>query len=130
MQNNDLIEALVLQKKLYSGFTEVFDLSRQLAEAIDRQDTVSVRMLIGMRQDPINRLAEIRGSLVEKISALPPEDGERLRALLNGGAAQGPAESQLAEQVAVNQRLLDKLLALDKRLNQKIGDKKSLFCAR
>ena len=34
------------------------DVTRQLAESLDRNDQVSTRMLIAMRQDPIRQLAD------------------------------------------------------------------------
>ncbi|MEI3361551.1 MAG: hypothetical protein V8R75_02680 [Oscillospiraceae bacterium] len=54
MQQNDLMDLLMLEKKIYNSLNEVQDLTRQLAEALDRQDQVSVRMLLTMRQEPID----------------------------------------------------------------------------
>ena len=47
--------------------------------------------------------------------------------LLNGAAAVGKEEERLAEQVALNGRLLKQIVELDRILNQKLGGEKSLY---
>ena len=90
MQQNDLMDLLMLEKKIYNSLNEVQDLTRQLAEALDRQDQVSVP-------------------------------------LLQGGAPAGPAEQPLAEQIATNRRLLEKVVEQDRRLSQRLGGKASYY---
>ena len=55
MTRDDWLELTVLERKKYNYLTEVQDVTRQLAESLDRNDQVSTRMLIAMRQDPIRR---------------------------------------------------------------------------
>ena len=55
------------------------------------------------------------------------EDAARLRALLQGGAPAGPAEQPLAEQIATNRRLLEKVVEQDRRLSQRLGGKASYY---
>ena len=45
------LELTVLERKKYNYLTEVQDVTRQLAESLDRNDQVSARMLIAMRQE-------------------------------------------------------------------------------
>ena len=61
MQQNDLMDLLMLEKKIYNSLNEVQDLTRQLAEALDRQDQVSVRMLLTLRQEPIGVIQDVQG---------------------------------------------------------------------
>ena len=127
MQQNDLMDLLMLEKKIYNSLNEVQDLTRQLAEALDRQDQVSVRMLLTMRQEPIDVIQDVQGRLLERQIALGGEDAARLRALLQGGAPAGPAEQPLAEQIATNRRLLEKVVEQDRRLSQRLGGKASYY---
>lgn len=112
---------------MYAGLTEVLDLSQQLAEAVDRQDHVSIRLLLSMRQAPIFQLKELDSNLRLKENDLEPEQAGHFRDLLNGGPPESEAEAPLAEQVAINQRLLGRVLELDQRISQKMGGERSVY---
>ena len=56
MTKSDWMDLTVLERKKYNCLSEVLDLSQQLGEAMDRNDDVSVRMLVAMRQDPLLQL--------------------------------------------------------------------------
>ena len=101
-------------------FNEVLDLSGQLAQALDRNDQTTVQMLVSMRKEPILQLSQARLALLEQRDGLPEADRERFSALLNGAAAQTEAESPLAEQVQMNNRVLTRVLDLDKAINFKL----------
>ena len=62
MSKDDWLELTVLEKKKYNYLVEIQDLTRQLAESLDRNDQVSTRMLVAMRQDPIRQLTEVEHS--------------------------------------------------------------------
>ncbi|MBR2481336.1 MAG: hypothetical protein IKB58_00580, partial [Oscillospiraceae bacterium] len=55
------------------------------------------------------------------------DDGGRLRALLNGAAAENADERGLANQIAMNERLLAQIRELDRVLSQKIARDKSFY---
>ncbi len=48
MTRNDWLELTVLERKKYNCLLEVEDVTRQLAEALDRNDPVAARMLVVM----------------------------------------------------------------------------------
>ena len=84
MTRDDWLELTVLERKKYNYLTEVQDVTRQLAESLDRNDQVSTRMLIAMRQDPIRQLAEVDSSEKARLNALTEEDRSRAEALRRG----------------------------------------------
>lgn len=127
MEQKALLDALVQVKRMGNLLNEVQDLSRQLAEAIDRDDRVSVELLAGMRREPIDKLVAAEEVLADQASSLPPEDGARLLALLGGAGAQTEEEKTLAELVGSNRRRLEQVLALDKVLNQKLTRENSAY---
>lgn len=127
MEQDVILKAHVQVKRIYSLLTEVLDLSRQLAEALDRNDQVTVRMLIAMRGEPVNKLRLARAVLEEQKMELSAEDGKRLAELLNGEPAKEEAEQALAAQVQMNRRLLQQVLELDQVLNRKIAREKSFY---
>lgn len=127
MDQKAMTDALVQVKRMSNLLNEVQDLSQQLAEAIDRDDRVSVEMLAGMRREPIDKLVTAEDVLADLAASLPPEDGARLLALLGGAPARTEEEKALAELVGSNRRRLDQVLNLDKRLNHKLTRENSVY---
>ena len=84
-------------------------------------------LLARMRQEPLLHLQEIRQGLIDAIPKLPEEEAITASRLLNGGPAGSPAEASLADQVAMNKRLLESVIALDKLISQKLGGDQSFY---
>lgn len=128
MKSEDLMDTLVLTKRMGNLLNEILDLSQQMAQAVDRSDEVTVGMLISMRSEPLEKLKVVHQALHTQLEAAAgSEEGERLAALLNGGKADGEAEEALAKQVAANARQWEKIAALERVLNKKIARDKSIF---
>ena len=130
MTKNDWMDLTVLERKKYNYLSEVMDLSQQLGEALDRNDDVSVRMLVAMRQDPILGLEEVKRATEIKRKDLSPEDQERLAFLAGGGAPQGAEETLYWNQAGSARRLLERVLELDRRLNRRLAGKDSFYGER
>ena len=47
------IELLVQLRKRYTVLSEIYDLTTQMGEALDRNDQTSFSMLLAMRQEPV-----------------------------------------------------------------------------
>ncbi len=131
MDEKNVMDALVRMKRIGNLLNEVEDLTRQLAESIDRNDQVSMSMLIGMRAEPLQKLQEADHAVREQLESLSdPDEAAALSAMLNGGA---PADSgdraqvMLCEQVAANKRRLAHILEVDRVLNQRLGREKSAY---
>lgn len=127
MDTSVLQKAQAQEKRMYTLLNETLDLSRQLADAVDRGDQVAMRMLLSMRGEPVKKMHSIRRFLEDQRDALAPKEARRLAELLNGGAAEREEEAALAHQIALNNRLLKQLVELDQILNRKIGRDKSLY---
>ncbi len=127
MEAPALLDALVQLKKIYAALNEALDLTRQLAEAVDRDDQITIHMLVSMRQEPTDKLAGANQALEQQRAALSTADKERLSALLKGGAAPEPEEVALANQAALNQRTLKQLVDLDRVVNRKLAREKSIY---
>ena len=127
MEAPALLDAHVQLKRCYTALNEALDLTRQLAEAVDRDDQVTTRMLVSMRQEPTDKLAQAQQALAQQRAALPAADSERLAALLKGAAAETAEEAPLANQVGLNQRVLKQLVDLDRVVNRKLTRDKSVY---
>ena len=79
-----LLDLQVLERKKYNLLNDVMDLSQQLATAMDRNDKVSVRMLVAMRQDPLTQLEEVKHNLSRRLLERIIELDRRLNHRLTG----------------------------------------------
>ena len=127
MEALTLLDAHVQAKRIYSLLNEVMDISRQMAEAVDRDDQVAIQMLVSMREEPVHKLRQARRALKEQRDALEPKSALRLSQLLNGEGAETEAEAPLAAQIGANRRLLEQLLELDRVLNRKVTREESIY---
>ena len=127
MEQATILDAHVQVRRMYNLLTEVQDLTLQMAQSLDRNDAVATQMLLDMRQAPLQKMAQAREALLLQLEELNQEDSARLRSILNGGTAISPEEKRLADQVAMNSRLMQQVQALDRQVNQKITRDKSIY---
>ena len=127
MTASQLLDAQVQEKRRYALLSELFDLTKQLAEAVDRDDEIATRMLLSMREEPLEKMRQVEENLTRQRSSLSEEDGRRLAELLSGAQAQRQEENALSGQVGTNRRLLGQLVELDKRVNKKVTREKWVY---
>lgn len=123
-----ILEELFLKERLlYIKLSEFEDLTRQLGEALDRRDEISVQMLLNMRGEPANQLQEADEQLRHRLLQLPEDDAIRARELLEGAEQQTPEEAALCGQVKQNQRLLQRCREMDRQISIRMGGNKSFY---
>ena len=125
MTEKAVMDALVQMKRTGNLLNEVEDLTRQMGEAIDRNDQVSLQMLIAMREEPLGKLQAADQAIRDQLELLTDKlEAAQLASMLNGGppADSGVrAQQQLCDQVAINNRRLKRILDLDEQLSQRLG---------
>lgn len=127
MTRDDWLELTVLERKKYNDLMEVQDLTRQLAESLDRNDQVSARMLIAMRQDPIRRLTEVDAGEKGRLASLPEEDRARAADLRQGRPPEEDGEAVFQEQAGKTRRLLEQVVELDRRVSTRMAGEQSFY---
>ena len=127
MTKGDWLDLTVLERKKYNQLSEVMDLSQQIGDALDRNDQVSLRMLVSMRQDPILQLEELKRAVAVKLASLSPEEQKRLADLQTGAAPQGEEETVYAGQTGSVRRLLERVVELDRRLSRRLAGENSFY---
>lgn len=127
MTKGDWLDLAVLERKKYNCLCEVMDLSRQMGEALDRSDDVSVRMLLALREDPLLQLRELKQAIDQKKESLSPEDRERVAVLGQGAAPRGEEETTYHSQAGAARRLLERIVELDERLNRRLAGDNSFY---
>ncbi len=127
MSKDDWLELTVLEKKKYNYLVEIQDLTRQLAESLDRNDQVSTRMLVAMRQDPIRQLTEVEHSGKLRLTVLAPEDRETVAALRKGAGPQDDGQRIFQEHAGKTRRLLEQIVELDRRVSLRMAGENSFY---
>lgn len=130
LSDQTLSTATAIQRKMYTSLTEVADLTDQLSQAVDRQDQVSVRMFLSMRQDEINQLTNCKAILQRQCAELPAEEGAQLRQILAGTADWAPATQAgqiLQHQVERNRALLKRVQQADQAVSRRLGGPTSYY---
>ena len=67
MEEKTVMDALVQMKRTGNLLNELWDLTRQLGESIDRNDQVSTQMLIAMREEPLGKLQDADQALRDQL---------------------------------------------------------------
>lgn len=130
MSEKELLEFHALLVKKYNCLNEVYDLTCQLGECFDRNDSVAVRMVMRMRRDPILKLGELKEIWDEKFGTLSQEGVEYLTDLADLAKGQKftlEAEKAYYKKAISTKKLNEKVIELDKRLNQRITGDKSVY---
>ena len=125
MTEKTVMDALVQMKRTGNLLNEVEDLTKQMGQSIDRNDQVSLQMLITMREEPLGKLQAADQAIRDQLELLPDKlEAAQLASMLNGGPPADPdarTQQQLCEQVASNHRRLKQILELDRLLDQRLG---------
>ena len=127
MTGGEWMDLAVLERKKYNYLNETLDLTQQLAENLERNDEVSARMLLAMRQHPILHLDEVNRACRARSQELTPEDRERVAQLLKGAEPQGKEERAFLEQAGRTRRLLERVVELDRRVSLRLGGDQSFY---
>jgi len=127
MTDQDLKELLELERKFNHKLNEALSVTTELAEAVSRQDHVSLRVLISMRQKPLLELQEISSYIDLKRMELSQADAQEFTHLLSGKPAEHPEEVPVADQIAANHRLAERLSELDRRVSYALCGEGSFY---
>nr|WP_302664876.1 hypothetical protein [uncultured Agathobaculum sp.] len=119
------MKLLVQLRKRYTALTETYDLTVQMGEALDRNDRTSFSMLLSMRQEPVLRLQELDVNIRRIVEIDAPDIKARWRALVDGDVPQDADEQMVVNQMQQNKRMIDRLVPIDKRINQVLSERKS-----
>lgn len=124
----DALKTLYEQKRTQMlRLREVSELTRQIAEAVDRRDELAIDMLLGEREAPLRAAYETETKIREELERLPESEAIRLDALLRGADAETEEEAELTNRVTQYRRLVGTIIEADKRLSLRLGGKSSFY---
>ncbi len=120
--------AVCFQKK-YNGFVEMESITKQLQDALNYDDVVTIRMMVRMRQQEIDNIdmtdrqwSEIADKLSKAQQDALKKGDDSLFAPENA-----PLVRRIGEIVQNSHRLLGRLIEEDKKVNRKLAGDKTFY---
>lgn len=119
-----------MQRK-YRGLLELERLTKELADLLGAGDRDSVQIVLKMRQSVIEEAHEEDAALRELLGALDREDYLHVSGLMNGNkeniSSLSFEEEKIVQLAGQTKNVLDKLIAVDKRISLKLAGKDSYY---
>ena len=120
MNEKTVMDALVQMKRTGNLLNELWDLTQQLGQAIDRNDQVSTQMLIAMREEPLGKLQAADQAVREQLEPMEAMLREgcvgQLPEIYDGGDP-GPSKGCFAQAWSVGEllRVYEKLEEIEEK---------------
>lgn len=130
MEEEMLIEILKEMQKKYQSISEIERITRDIAEALSRNDQTTVQILIGMRQEEMDSADISERNIRILLSVLTPEDALQIGKWLKG-SAETPPENLFARKLVEKGKslhmLLQRTIDLDRHINMRLAGKDSYY---
>ena len=130
MEEKDILQKILIYlQKRYNGFNEIKNVTKQLQDALQYDDVVTIRMLISMRQEEMDRIDRIDQEYQVVWSNLT--EGQRNGLEKGEFSSFSPENFPLLEKIKEieqkNRNLLMNLIAQDKIVNRKLAGDKTYY---
>lgn len=118
---------LLVERRGY--LNEVLKITNELNESMDRNDRVSVQMLLKMRAEELEKIDLTLGKYHAFKEQLGEETGKAIDSLTEGNKLPGQtAEMDKIIEVSGNcRKILDDIIAVDMRMSRRIAGKDSFY---
>lgn len=130
MEDSMLVEILKEMQKKYMSIVEIEHITREMGDALSRNDRESVQLLLGMRQEEMNKADVCTRNVECLITALPPENDGQVREWLNGKGSRNPDSpiaGALAEKGKNIQLALKRTIEADRHISIRLSGKDSYY---
>lgn len=125
------MELLKQMHRRYGAVNEVFRVTKEIADALSRDDRVAAQMLLGMRQEEIDHLLESEEKIYMLLECAGPLEREEILALLKGereAAKEASFEEKKIGEIGNNiRRNLEKIREVDRVVSVKLAGKDSFY---
>ena len=126
----DVTKVMVLLQRRYNDIREIHKLTKELAEALARNDDVSTSMILQMRAEEMGK-ADNCTNEIWQLGENDRKAQEKLRLLVisepEEGMGESPEEKKIYEIRRKTQTIIDELREMDERLNRRLAGDKSYY---
>lgn len=124
-------ELLKQMHKRYQAVDEVFRVTKEIADALSRDDRMAAQMLLGMRQEELDHLAESKEKIFLLLECAGRQERQEILSLLEGktsASLDASFEEKKIGEIGENiRRNLEKIVALDRMISVKLAGKDSFY---
>ncbi|MGO5053679.1 hypothetical protein ACTQ6A_14425 [Lachnospiraceae bacterium LCP25S3_G4] len=124
-----LLEILKQLQKKHQGINEFYNLSKNLGDALSRDDRVSAQLIIQMRQEEIIKVEEYQKNIALLINSMPEQERYKVEDLMEQLQTQ---EEDFACQKIVEiskniKSVIERCIALDKGMSKRMAGVDSFY---
>lgn len=123
------LEVLKLLMERRGYLNEVLKITGELNESMDRNDRVSVQMLLKMRAEELEKTDSTLRKLRDFKEQLGGETAKEIDSLLDGNKLDGqtPEMDKIIEAAANCRKILEDIISVDKRMSRRVAGKNSFY---
>lgn len=130
MEDSMLLEILKEMQKKYQCMAEIERITREVGDFLSRNDQTSVQLLLGMRQDEMDKVDVFNRNIKCLISVLSPEEAVKVDDWMKGQENWIP-DSQISEKVIEKgkniQQILKRTIEIDRFISTRIAGTHSFY---
>jgi len=130
MEDSILLEILKEMQKKYQCIVEIERITREVGECISRNDQTSVQMLLGMRQDEMDKVDAFDKNIRCLISFLSPEEATQTENWVKGQdnwKPNGKIAGMLIEKGKSIKQILKRTIEIDKHISTRVAGTHSFY---
>lgn len=126
----DMERIMILLQRKYGAIQEIHRLTKELEEVVNRNDGISVAMVLQLRGDEMVRAEQCMEELWQ-MGESSREKYERLRVLVTCNLDQAVGDTREEKKIyeirRKTQAVLDQVQRIDQRLNRRLAGDKSFY---
>lgn len=133
MEREMLKEIVKRAGRKYSLMNEIYTNTSELGQALSKNDSVSIQLLLEMRQESIDKFEDCEKELNILIGSLKPEEQDLLEQMMRGEETADTGEETKSEErllVELSRNLrqqVKKTVELDRQISLRIAGKDSFY---
>ncbi|GLB27938.1 hypothetical protein LXJ15735_41790 [Lacrimispora xylanolytica] len=130
MEDGMLMEILKEMQKKYQCISEIERITRDIGDALSRNDRTSVQILLGMRQDEMDKADINERNIMHLLSYMAPGEADQIARWMNGeqeNIPDHPFFRKLAEKCFSTRLLLKRTIELDRHISIRLAGKDSYY---
>lgn len=130
MNDSMLIEILKEMQNKYQCIVEIERITQEIGESLSRNDRTSVQLLLGMRQEEMDKADIHERNIRCLISVLPPSETTQVRDWLIGNDVHKPAglvAERLVERGKNLQFVKKRVVEMDRHISTRLAGKDSYY---
>ena len=130
MEDSILLEILKEMQKKYQFMSEIERITHDVGQFLSRNDQTSVQMLLGMRQDEMDKADIVSKNIKCIISVLSPEDALKVEDWIKGQEnwnSDGQISEKVIEKGKSIQQILKRTIEFDRSISTRIAGTHSFY---